>query len=97
MKPNDRRELNRGFAQSFNRSFELVLCCTALGFGGWWIDGKLGTSPVFAIVLAGLGLVGQFVRMWTQYEAEMQRHEAALPSRIASARRATTRSDTAKP
>lgn len=27
------------------------------GLAGWWIDGKLGTRPLFSLVLLGLGFL----------------------------------------
>jgi F0F1-type ATP synthase assembly protein I len=44
---------------------------------GWLADRALGTAPLFTIVLILLGVIGQFVRVWYAYDAEMRAHEAA--------------------
>ena len=70
----------RGFSNTLNRAFEFALT-TALFLGiGWALDHWLGTRPVFTVVLALVGIIGQFARVWFAYVAEMKQHEAALPS-----------------
>jgi hypothetical protein len=49
---------------------------------GWGLDRWLGTQPLFMIVLVVLALVGQFVKLWYDYDAEMRRHEAERAARI---------------
>lgn len=35
-----------------------------VGYGiGWWLDGKLGTSPVFSLVFLGLGFVAALLEL----------------------------------
>jgi hypothetical protein len=36
------------------------------GLGGWWLDGKLGTSPLFLLIGVGLGAIGGF--LWVYRE-----------------------------
>lgn len=76
-----RRELNTGFANALTRAVEFA-ATTAIFCGlGWLVDRWLGTAPVFLIVLTLLGLVGQFLRFWYAYDAEMRRHEDELIAR----------------
>ena len=76
----DRQELNRGLGDSLAVAFELA-ATTAIFFGlGWFVDDKAGTRPLFMIVLSLLALVGQGIKMWYVYDAQMRRHEQALPS-----------------
>ncbi len=43
----------------------LTLAITTLGmfFLGWWVDGKIGTKPLLAIVGAFMGATGGFVNL----------------------------------
>jgi F0F1-type ATP synthase assembly protein I len=76
-----KRELNTGFANALSRAFEFA-ATTAIFCGlGWLVDRWLGTAPVFLIVLTLASLVGQFLRFWYAYDAEMRAHEARLASR----------------
>lgn len=73
----DRSSL-RGNANALNRAFEFALTTAIFAAGGYGLDRWLGTSPLLVIVLSLLGVIGQFVRSWFVYEAEMREHEAAL-------------------
>jgi len=51
---------------------------------GWWVDQKLGTSPVLAIVLAFVGLAGgifETVRILTQREKSAGGDDSSTGSR----------------
>jgi F0F1-type ATP synthase assembly protein I len=76
-----RRELNRGFGDTLNRSFEFVVVALLFLGAGWLVDRWLGTDPVFLIVFVLVGFIGQGARMWYRYDAEMRRHEAKLIER----------------
>jgi len=89
-----KRELNTGFANALTRSIEFAVT-TAIFCGlGWLVDRRLGTAPAFIIGLSVLALVGQFVRFWYAYDAEMRRHEDEL---IARTRNRTRRVTTERP
>jgi F0F1-type ATP synthase assembly protein I len=77
----DKRELNRGFGDAMSRGFELAATTAIFGALGWWIDGRVGTRPAVMIVLVVLAVIGQFVKLWYAYDADMRRHESELPSR----------------
>lgn len=42
---------------------ELGLIVVVLALIGWWVDKKLGTSPLFVLVLSLFGIVGGLVRL----------------------------------
>lgn len=62
-------------------SYELVLSGVIFGLFGWWLDGRLGTSPVFVIVFSVLGVVGASLSVYYRYKyriAQIQAETAAL-------------------
>jgi F0F1-type ATP synthase assembly protein I len=71
-----RRELNRGFGEALSRAFEFAVTTALFFVLGLLLDRWLGTTPLFMLVLTVFTLVGQFVRIWYAYDAEMRRHEA---------------------
>jgi hypothetical protein len=77
----DKRELNRGFGDTLSRAFEFAATSAIFGLIGYWIDGRTGTRPLFMLLLSVACLIGQFLKLWYLYDAEMKVHEAALPSR----------------
>ena len=52
----DRRELNNGAGNALTRAFELVVTPMIVGFLGFLLDGKVGTGPLFMLVLFGSAL-----------------------------------------
>jgi F0F1-type ATP synthase assembly protein I len=43
---------------------ELGVVVAALAAGGWWLDGKLGTSPWLMLVGLAVGLIGETYKLW---------------------------------
>lgn len=76
-----KRELNTGFANALSRAFEFAVTSSLFAGLGWLVDRWLGTGPAFTIVFTILALVGQFVRFWYAYDAEMKGHERELEQR----------------
>jgi F0F1-type ATP synthase assembly protein I len=72
-----KRELNQGGADAFSRAFELAASVVIFVGAGWWIDGRAHTRPLFIVLFAVFAIVGNLVKLWYAYEAEMKRHEAA--------------------
>ena len=50
-----------------------------LGLLGSFVDGRLGTGPVFLIGLAAFGLAGAFLSAYYRYERRIAVHEAGKP------------------
>jgi F0F1-type ATP synthase assembly protein I len=73
-----KRQLNKGFADAVSRSFELVVTVAVFTGLGWLIDGWLGTSPLFLIVMTVLGFMGNMARSWYSYDAAMTKLEVDL-------------------
>jgi ATP synthase protein I len=64
----------------------VVLVFLGIGYG---IDRWLGTRPVFMISLVLLAVVGQFIKMYYDYAAAMDEHEAQRIAAKNAAPRAT--------
>lgn len=65
-----------------NRSaggYELVFSPLILALIGFGIDKLFGTVPVFTVLFAVLGLIGVVVKIYFNYRAEMEQHDAAGP------------------
>ena len=72
----------REITEQMNRSaggYELVLSPLILALIGFGIDKLFGTVPVFTVLFAVLGLIGVVVKIYFNYRAEMQEHDAAGP------------------
>jgi F0F1-type ATP synthase assembly protein I len=72
----ERRELYNGFGNALSLGIEFALGPVIFGGMGWGVDRWLGTSPVFTVLLALVGVVAAFVRTWFRYDAEMKVKEA---------------------
>jgi len=57
----------------------VILVFLGIGFG---LDRWLGTRPLFMIGLVVFSVVGQFIKMYYEYTAEMEQHEAARAAKI---------------
>lgn len=69
------RDLHRGFGDALARSFEFAATLGLFTFAGYLLDRRLGTGPWLMVGLAVFCLVGQFVKLWFAYDAEMRGHE----------------------
>lgn len=58
----EKRDLYNGFGDTMARAFEVVFTPLLFGLGGWWIDGRTHTRPLFALVL------GVFVLLYTLWK-----------------------------
>jgi F0F1-type ATP synthase assembly protein I len=75
----DRRELNQGFGNALSKAIELVLTPAIFGALGWWIDGRLGTSPLFMLILGVSTFAYESWRMLYAYNEAMAEREASAP------------------
>jgi F0F1-type ATP synthase assembly protein I len=62
-------------------AFELVATPALFAFFGWKIDGWLGTSPVFILILTIFTASYSIYRLLAQYDREMAAHAQARNSR----------------
>jgi F0F1-type ATP synthase assembly protein I len=73
-----RGEVSKGFDDGFSKAFELALTPAVCGVGGWALDSWLGTTPLFTLLLALLGVIGTSLSLWYRYDAAMRAQEAAV-------------------
>jgi hypothetical protein len=66
-----RQDLNRGFSEAFGRGIDLALTPVVFGLIGWLIDRVVGTSPIFTIAVAAIGVAGTAVKMKLGYDRDM--------------------------
>lgn len=74
-----RRSLNQGFGAALNNAFEIAVIPGVFAGFGWLVDSALGTWPVFTAILAVLGLVGTFTKLYYGYSRKMLSLEQAGP------------------
>ena len=67
-----RQDTYNGFGEALSRAIELVLTPLLFAGLGWLF------SPVAALVLGLLAVVGQFVRLYYQYAARMDAEQARV-------------------
>ena len=92
-----RGEVSKGFDDGLSKAFELALTPAVLGVGGWLVDTRIGTTPLFTLVLSLLGVLGTSLSLWYRYDATMKAQEAAIAEARAARppRRRTARTEAA--
>jgi len=70
--------------QTLGRGADFALVVLVFLGIGWAIDRWLGTWPGFAIGMVIFSVVGQFVKMYYEYTASMERLEAERRERAAT-------------
>ena len=74
----DRRDLYNGFGDTLARAFEVVITPFIFGVFGWWIDGRIGTRPLFALVLGILVFVYELWKLSKGYVRNMEIEERKM-------------------
>jgi hypothetical protein len=74
----ERRDLNNGFGDTSARAFEVVFTPLLFGIFGWWLDGKTGTRPLFALTFGILVLVYTLWKLSRGYVAKMHTETAKV-------------------
>lgn len=73
--------MTRDTTRQFNRShgsFELAFAPVLMAVIGLWVDHRVGTTPLFIIVLAVFGFVGVGIKLFYAYRYEMAGHAEQL-------------------
>jgi F0F1-type ATP synthase assembly protein I len=69
----------RGLGDGFSLAVEFVAAPLIFATLGWWLDGKLGTAPVLAVVLGVFAFVAVLVRTYYSYMAQTEAEEKDKP------------------
>ncbi len=75
----DQRDTWHGFSNALSHAFELVATTVLFVLLGLWIDGRVGTRPLFTVVLGLLAVIGLGVRAYYTYTAQIERDEEGKP------------------
>ena len=63
-------------SNSLSKGMEIAGTTLVFFLLGWFVDDRLGSTPVFMIGFVILALVAQFVKLYYVYNAEMTELEA---------------------
>jgi F0F1-type ATP synthase assembly protein I len=68
-----------GFSNALSHAFELVATTVIFVLLGLFVDGRIGTRPLFTVVLGSLAVIGLGVRAYYTYMAQVERDEEGKP------------------
>jgi len=68
--------MNKGTDDKIGKGIDVALVTLTFLGVGYLLDRWLGTKPLFMVGLVLLGLIGEFVRFWYDYDARMKVLEA---------------------
>ncbi len=71
----EKATLGRDMSQS-SGGYELVLSGVLFALLGLWIDKRIGTVPLFTIVLTVVGFTGSVLNIYYRYKRDIERIEA---------------------
>ena len=82
--------MNKGTDDKIGKGIDVALVTLAFLGIGYLLDRWLGTKPLFMVGLVVVGLIGEFLRFWYDYDARMKVLEA---QRAASTRATPAQGD----
>lgn len=71
----DKPRLGRDISQS-SGGYDMVLAGVLFALIGLWIDKRIGTVPLFTIVLTIVGFTGSVLNVYYRYKRDIERIEA---------------------
>ena len=77
----DQRDTWHGFSNALSHAFELVATTVIFVLVGLFIDDRIGTRPLFTVVLGLLAVIGLGVRAYYTYMDQISRDEEGKPWR----------------
>jgi F0F1-type ATP synthase assembly protein I len=75
----DQRDTWHGFSNALSHAFELAGTTVIFVLIGLWIDGRVGTKPLFTVILGLFAVVGLGVRAYFRYQIQIARDEEGKP------------------
>ena len=64
---------------AFSYAVAMVIVPVLFGLLGSWIDGRLGTAPIFLLALGAFGVACSFASAYYRYETRIARHDEGKP------------------
>ena len=77
----EKRQIRAGAGDALAKAFEMIATPAIFGFGGWLVDGRLGTFPLVTLVLVAVVFGYQ---VWSFARAYSTSMDDALESRRAT-------------
>ena len=77
-----RREFWTGWTTYTHLGFTLAAAVLVMFFAGYWLDGKIGTRPLLAIIGAFVGFTGGFIKLvqaLNRMQKERDKNDRAAP------------------
>ncbi len=75
----DQRDTWHGFSNALSQAFEMVATTVILVLVGLFIDDRVGTKPLFTVVLGVLAVIGIGARAYYTYMDDVHRDEEGKP------------------
>lgn len=75
----ERRALHNGFGDALAQAFEFAVTPILFALFGLWLDSRLGTGPLWVVVLSALGITGVCIRTIYRYMAKIEKEEEGKP------------------
>lgn len=75
----DQRDTWHGFSNALSHAFEMVATTVIFVLIGLFIDDRVGTKPLFTVVLGLLAIIGIAVRAYYTYMDQVHRDEEGKP------------------
>ena len=69
----------QGYGDGLTQALTLVVGPVLFGLFGAFLDGKLGTSPLFLLVFGLFGVLAAAVTAYYEYRARIARHDEGKP------------------
>lgn len=74
-----RRDMYDGFGESLTRALEFVIIPGVFAFLGFFLDNRIGTGPVLAILFGAVGVGGCGIKTYYSYKYRMAQAEKDMP------------------
>lgn len=75
----DQRATWEGFSNALSNAVEMVGTTVLFVLFGLWLDGRVGTRPLFTVVFGLLAVIGLGVLAYYKHMAEVAREEEGKP------------------
>ncbi|MCL2038852.1 MAG: AtpZ/AtpI family protein [Bacteroidetes bacterium] len=57
---NERKQIYQSVGPFLNLGLQMSITIGVFVLGGWWLDKQFDTSPIWTLILSGIGIFGAF-------------------------------------